>query len=793
MAAPQQPQPPQQPQGNPTMDASLLRRQLRDLLEDQGDYNNLLKNALSDLKKMDSAYGKIESRLNTLNKDSINVKEINRDISKLKQKEYIEQKKLSDLEKTFGSSVKNNLEIARSNTQQLMRDAAIMGEKIDYEETMLEYLKDQGDVEAIALYAAEKQLELAKKQKEEAEGQLAQEKLISKQMGVSGTLMKNLASKLGIGEEIYAAMTMEARNLVDENGKVVGSSNVIKAGFKAAGKELKTWWQSMSGFQKTLVVSAGLVKGISVAGKAAGAGLSKVGGALGGLTDTNVIQNATSGISSMLKNIPMVGGLLGGVVDMMSSFLDLSIGASSQVQKMGRELGLSKAESQALNNEFSDFADKSDNVLTTSKKLFETQIELGKSLGVMNVLSKERLETDIYLKEVAGLELDTRTSLAESSVILGKNQKDIMNSVFAQVKGLENATGIQLDQRAVLKEASSLGGYLGLSFAKYPAQLTKSLVSIKAMGMELKQLDSIADSFLDFESSISNEFEAQLLTGKEINLSKAREMFLNNDLAGAAGEITSQVGSASEFLSMNRIQAESMAKAFGMSRDQMGDMLKKQEYMSKIGAKDTDNAQKQYQLALAKYGTQKEMAAALGEETTQNMMNASAQEKIAGFMDKIKQSFVDLISNSGITKFIDKAIEWVSTPENIEAIVNKIQGFFHTVLQVTGSVIGGIMKFLDFLPGISIDSELIDTVSNLGDSFTSSPVGSLSGTKIASEKAATGRSAAAASAGGSQVVANVNMKTEYKPDPNNPAKMMYRIINEDTGQKSDWQTNVFGK
>jgi len=43
--------------------------------------------------------------------------------------------------------------------------------------------------------------------------------------------------------------------------------------------------------------------------------------------------------------------------------------------------------------------------------------------------------------------------------------------------------------------------------------------------------------FLDFESSIANELEAELLLGKNINLEKARQAALDNDLATLAVEI----------------------------------------------------------------------------------------------------------------------------------------------------------------------------------------------------------------------------------------------------------------
>jgi len=237
------------------------------------------------------------------------------------------------------------------------------------------------------------------------------------------------------------------------------------------------------------------------------------------------------------------------------------------------------------------------------------------------------------------------------------------------------------------------------------------------MGMELKQVDSLANSFLDFESSISKEFEAQLLTGKEINLTKAREAFLNNDLATAASEITNQVGSAQDFLKLNRIQAESLASAFGMSRDQLGEMLKEQELLSKLGAKDTDNAQKQLQLGLQRYKTQEALTAAVGKEAYQSLVNASAQEKIAGFMDKIKEAIANFVASSPLIPLVERAIDFLSSPSNIKSIITTVQGVFATIFDIFGNIAGGVMKLLDFLPGIDIPDELIDLAFSGGDSI----------------------------------------------------------------------------
>ena len=65
--------------------------------------------------------------------------------------------------------------------------------------------------------------------------------------------------------------------------------------------------------------------------------------------------------------------------------------------------------------------------------------------------------------------------------------------------------------------------------------------------MEMSQLENIAGGLLDFESSIENELSAELLTGKDLNLERARGLALNNDMAGMAEEINNQIGSSADY------------------------------------------------------------------------------------------------------------------------------------------------------------------------------------------------------------------------------------------------------
>jgi len=526
------------------------------------------------------------------------------------------------------------------------------------------------------------------------------EKKVSKQMGISGNLMKMFADKLGVGEEAYSAMTLAARETVDATGKVTnpGKWKVLGAGIKSIAK---TMWSNLG---DPAVITATLVAGFSKAKKMVG-GL--IGGAAGALTGgmkslapegSTVVSGLTSGISSMAKNIPFIGGALSGIIDGFSALLDLVIGIDHAIVKAGRNLGMTGAQARQLNRHFQDISLSQGNVFVTSKKLLESYVEIANQLEINNRISDEALQTNIMLKDFAGLELDTRAKIVEVGKITGKSSEGLVKTVLAQVKGLEKATGVQFNYQKILKEVTSLSGVLGLRFSKYPAELTKSYMTIKAMGMDMKQLDSMADSFLDFESSISKEFEAQLLTGKSINLNKARELFLNNDLAGAAMEINKQVGSSGDFLKMNRIQAEAIAQAMGMSRDQMGDMLQKQELYSSLGAKGTENAREMYQLALKKYGTEKEMAAAMGDQAYQSMVQASTQEKLMAFIEKIKQSVMDFVERSGIIEKIEGLVNNLTNPNTIKGIIKWVRDAIAGAIEMVSGLVGDLFEVVADLP-----------------------------------------------------------------------------------------------
>jgi len=113
------------------------------------------------------------------------------------------------------------------------------------------------------------------------------------------------------------------------------------------------------------------------------------------------------------------------------------------------------------------------------------------------------------------------------------------------------------------------------SFAKFSTMgaegLAQAAVEAAKVGGSLSATMKAAESLLDFETSLTNEYEAQVLTGKTLNLERARQLALEGDIGKLTTEISKQIGSVGDIGKMNAIAKQSLADSIGIS---VGDLLK---------------------------------------------------------------------------------------------------------------------------------------------------------------------------------------------------------------------------
>ena len=327
-----------------------------------------------------------------------------------------------------------------------------------------------------------------------------------------------------------------------------------------------------------------------------------------------------------------------GIALIVDAFLELD----KITGEVAQNLGISYSEAQGMNKEFSEIAMNSQNVFVTTAGVAKSQMELSNIFGTNKMLTDDMLQTQTELTHQMGLSAETGGELAKLGLLTGKTSKEITTNVLGQSAAMNAANKTAINEKNVLKEVAGLSASIQLSMANNPVELAKAVQTAKRFGMELSQVDGIANSLMDFESSITAELEAEMLLGKDINLEKARQFALNNELGKVAEEIAKITGDSAKFGKMSRIEQESLAKAVGMSKDDLAKSLKDKEILAKLGAKE-GTALEAYNELKRKGNTDEQIRKQLGDDNLAAQLHGeSVQERFNAALAKAQELFVQI-------------------------------------------------------------------------------------------------------------------------------------------------------
>jgi hypothetical protein len=286
------------------------------------------------------------------------------------------------------------------------------------------------------------------------------------------------------------------------------------------------------------------------------------------------------------------------------------------------------------------------------------------------------------------------------------------------VEGYNTMTGDSLNFKEISKDIAKTSKATLASYKGNVKALTLAAIQAKKMGMSLEDTQHVADNLLDIESSVEAEMKANVLTGKHMNMNKARQLALEGKTAEAAAEAVSQAGSLSELNDMNIIQRKSIADAAGVTVDQLMKSAELQEYSNALnGAEITDmkdlTAEQIHQL---------EIAGAIDKTKADQLMKeqqiASTNEKMARIGDRLSAIMMKIADP--IVDMLDPLMEMVDFvfPLLGVAMAPMMFGF-----KVVGITVGGIIKAVSYLIGvigrlgIMINEALGDPLKGIVDFF----------------------------------------------------------------------------
>jgi len=560
------------------------RKEVDEISNEFKDLSSTFKNVLDDLRNFNSTSSSVNKSFKALGGFADKLKYDYDDISKLNKKDLETLQKKANIEVENLKARKSDLDISVKRRFQNLSDEQIasvgartknknLAREIAQYIELQSVFKENGDLKEDENNYIQKLLKLI-------DERLQKEKDIAANLGVMGELYNGLTStlqKFGVSSKIIEDM---GKDLEDAAGKG-------KVGFK----------------QLFPIIEKGLTKALedplvrfALALKAVKSGFNDIKKAFDTFLEFDKIFTETS-------------RGLGMSVDQIHSM-------TSAAKLSGEQFGKNAYTAEQIN-----------------KAIAESNAQLGLSVD----LGADTTSEFTAMTNQMGLSAEEATKIYKLGLLNNMSLKDTNKTIASSIIAVQKQTGVQLNAKQIFQEIGKLSAGITTKFQQNPAALAQAVAQAKALGTTLEQVDKVGESLLNFETSIENELKAELLTGKQINLEKARYAALTGDQVTLTQELANQVGSLSDFQNMNVIAQKSLAEAFGLSRDEVADMLTKQETFNKLG--DVSGKSAAEQLAIAK-----ERGLSEEDSLMKNLQQQAAAEKLAATFDSLKMILAEMLT-----------------------------------------------------------------------------------------------------------------------------------------------------
>ena len=399
-------------------------------------------------------------------------------------------------------------------------------------------------------------------------------------------------------------------------------------------------------------------------------------------------QSATSFSNRLKIGFKGISVLGKGLVDNLKSpeaiftfIISQGLKANAQSVALGKSLGFGADKANKFRENLAERAKNSTNVNVTAESLVESFNELSSTTGFVANYSADTLETQVMLTKQLGLSGEEAAHIYEMSVLTGKSSSKVNDEMLGAFVNTRNAAKVGVNFKQVMAEASKISGQLQANFAGNPAKITAAIVKAKALGTTLEQTKDQGEKLLDFASSLESELKAELLTGKQLNLERARAAALAGDQVSLAEELNKNVGTYEDFSKMNVLQQKALAEAVGLTADQLAEQLKKQKLAQESGK------------SLAEI-TKDEAAEAEKRQSVQDKFNAAILKLqdffgnlVAGPVGQLLEAITNIVGL--VVNVLQPALAVVFTPLNwAVGLLGKMEGLLKGILVVYAAIKG---------------------------------------------------------------------------------------------------------
>jgi hypothetical protein len=371
---------------------------------------------------------------------------------------------------------------------------------------------------------------------------------------------------------------------------------------------------------------------------------------------------------SLTDPVTIIAGLYQG----LKKIVQLATEFQSKQFETAKDLGVSVQRGKELRDNFVALARANISLGVTADQLQKSYAGVQDELGIIVKQSDEFNLSSALIERRTGATAENMATLQFASGKMGKSLMETYQAIEGSAKAEGGRVKLAMSEKQVLEGISKVSATVYQNFKGNYKELAAAVIEAKKLGISLDQVNATQDQFLDFESSISKQFEAEVLTGRDLNLTRARELALAHDTKGLMEEMTKQLGSQNEWNNLNTIAQQSLAESLGLSRDAVNQMYMDQEKAKVLGEAAGEDLKTQYEYLVGQGVEKKEIVRLLGQESVASAQQASVAEKTAATMDAIKNSIAE--ASTILLPMIEKVAGWLADTEHLKLLFTGILG-----------------------------------------------------------------------------------------------------------------------
>ena len=324
----------------------------------------------------------------------------------------------------------------------------------------------------------------------------------------------------------------------------------------------------------------------------------------------SAFRGMMASIKTMIKISPMTV-IMAGLTSAFIGILGAATRLNSKIKEISAELGTSNMQSYEFFKNAMNAQTQYDNMYASLRDVRDVQKGILGDSGILLQVNDKALSSIADNAKNIGVSTEAAGAFTEALRTKGATDVEAANLMAASLELADKSKFIMpqsvMDDIAQNVEFSSKY-FSNINKDSKSAQkhLVDTNLQVKALGLNFQKAAKMTQHLLSFEQSIVGEVEASVALGRHVNIGKARELLLQDDIGGAMQQMMDTMGGYDEFQNMDFAKRQLMANAVGLEvselekslylRDKIGitneealnAAMKNSDYLDKVAGKNVE-------------------------------------------------------------------------------------------------------------------------------------------------------------------------------------------------------------